>query len=119
MTTSYFPLLLALGVGLFVAFAVWALGHFTGPKNWTREKMIPYESGSETTGAQGVRVSAKFFITAILLVVFDVEVAFLYPWAVEFCELGTRGLVAMFAFLGVLGIALLYLVRKGALKWEE
>ncbi|MBI4917484.1 MAG: NADH-quinone oxidoreductase subunit A [Acidobacteria bacterium] len=119
MTTAYFPLLLALGVGAFVAFALWALGHFTGPKNWTREKMIPYESGSETTGAQGVRISAKFFITAILLVVFDVEVAFLYPWAVQFHELGTRGLVAMFAFLGVLGIALLYLVRKGALKWEE
>ena len=119
MTTTYFPILLAIGVGLFVACAVWALGHFTGPKNWTREKMIPYECGSETTGTGGIRLSAKFFITAILLVVFDVEVAFLYPWAVEFRALGTRGLVAMFAFLGVLGIALLYLVRKGALRWEE
>jgi NADH-quinone oxidoreductase subunit A len=94
-------------------------GHFTGPKNWTREKLKPYECGSESTGTAGVQLSAKFFITAILLVVFDVEVAFLYPWAALFRELGMRGLVAMFAFLGVLGIALLYLVRKGALRWEE
>jgi NADH-quinone oxidoreductase subunit A len=119
MTTAYFPILLAIGVGLVVALAVWALGHFTGPKNWTREKLKPYECGSESTGTAGVQLSAKFFITAILLVVFDVEVAFLYPWAALFRELGMRGLVAMFAFLGVLGIALLYLVRKGALRWEE
>lgn len=119
MTTTYFPILLAFGVGLIVALAFWMLGHFTGPQNWTRDKMMPYECGSETTGTAGVRLSAKFFVTAILLVVFDIEIAFLYPWAALFRELGARGFVAMLAFLAVLGLALLYLVRKGALRWEE
>jgi len=119
MSLSYFPILLAIGVGLITALAVWMLGHFTGPKNWTREKMMPYECGSEATGTSGVRLSAKFFVTAILLVVFDIELAFLYPWAVLFRELGTRGFVAMLAFLAVLGLALFYLIRKGALRWED
>jgi NADH-quinone oxidoreductase subunit A len=118
VVAAYFPLLLAIGVGAATALVVWMLGHFTGPKNWTREKMIPYECGSETTGTAGVRLSAKFFVTAILLVVFDVEIAFLYPWAVLFRELGATGLAAMLAFLGVLGLALFYLIRKGALRWE-
>jgi len=119
MTTAYFPILLALAFGAFLSVAVWMLGHFTGPKNPTREKLMPYECGSETTGTGGIRLSAKFFVTAILLVVFDVELAFLYPWAAAFGDLGTRGLVAMLAFLAVLGVALLYVVRKGALRWEE
>jgi len=119
MAAAYFPILLAIAFGLVLAGAFWALGHFTGPKNPTREKLIPYECGSETTGTSGIRLSAKFFVTAILLVVFDVELAFLYPWAAAFGELGQRALWAMLLFLAVLGVALLYLVRKGALRWEE
>jgi|DewCreStandDraft_4_1066084.scaffolds.fasta_scaffold02154_8 NADH-quinone oxidoreductase subunit A len=119
MATVYFPILLAVVFGLFLAGALWMLGHFTGPKNPTREKLIPYECGSETTGTGGIRLSAKFFVTAILLVVFDVELAFLYPWAAAFGDLGRRGVLAMLLFLAVLGVALLYLVRKGALRWEE
>jgi NADH-quinone oxidoreductase subunit A len=118
MATEYFPLLLAVGVGLLVCLVMWGLGHFTGPRNWTREKMIPYECGSETTGTAGLRLSAKFFPTAILMVVFDIEVVFLYPWAVQFRELGVKGFAGMVVFLGVLGLALFYLIRKGALRWE-
>jgi len=119
MATVYLPILLALAFGVFLAVVVWMLGHFTGPKNPTREKMVPYECGSETTGTAGIRLSAKFFVTAILLVVFDVELAFLYPWAAAFGDLGFKGLLAMLVFLAVLGVALLYVVRKGALRWEE
>ncbi|MDI7269753.1 MAG: NADH-quinone oxidoreductase subunit A [Myxococcota bacterium] len=119
MAAAYFPILLAILVGLGLAAVLFALGHFTGPKNWTREKMIPYECGSETTGTAGVRLSAKFFVTAILFVVFDIEIVFLYPWAARFGALGTQGLVAMLGFLTVLAVALAYVLRKGALRWEE
>lgn len=119
MTAAYFPIILALGVGLLVAVALWVLGHVTGPRRPTREKMLPFECGSESTGVAGVRLSAKFFVPAILLVVFDIEIAFLYPWAARFGALGGRGLVAMLAFVTVLGLALFYLIRKGALRWEE
>jgi NADH-quinone oxidoreductase subunit A len=119
MTDAYFPILLAVGLGIVASVALWMLGHFTGPKKPTREKQTPYECGSETTGTGGVRLSAKFFITAILLVVFDIEIAFLFPWAARFSALGLRGLVAMLVFLAVLGAALLYVIRKGALRWED
>ena len=119
MQGAYFPVLLTILIGLFVSFAVWALGHFTGPKKPSREKSIPYECGSETEGTRGVRLSMKFFLTAILFVVFDVEVIFLYPWAANFGHLGGTGLVAMLGFIAVLAVALFYVIRKGALRWEE
>jgi len=119
MDVAYLPILLAILVGLFVSVVMWALGHFTGPKNPTREKMIPYECGSETEGTRGVKLSMKFFVTAILFVVFDIEIVFLYPWAARFGHLGARGFVAMIGFIAVLAVALGYVIRKGALRWEE
>lgn len=119
MEVAYSPIVLAILVGLLVTLAFFALGHFTGPKNRTREKMIPYECGSETQGTAGVRLSVKYFVTAILFVVFDIEIVFLYPWAARFDSVGRAGLFAMLSFLGVLGVALAYVIRKGALRWEE
>jgi NADH-quinone oxidoreductase subunit A len=85
----------------------------------TTEKMLPYESGSASTGAQHLRLSVKFYLTAILFVVFDIEAVFLYPWAARFRELGWTGLVEMVLFLVVLGVTLAYAWRKGALEWER
>ena len=85
----------------------------------TKAKAIPYESGSYTQGAQHVRLSVKFYLTAILFVVFDIEAVFLYPWGVMFRELGWFGLWEMLMFLGILGITLVYAWRKGALEWED
>jgi len=90
-----------------------------GPKNMTPEKAMPYESGSATTGANHLKLSIKFYLTAILFVVFDIEAVFLYPWSAMFRELGWFGFVEMLSFLVVLTLTLVYAWRKGALEWEK
>jgi NADH-quinone oxidoreductase subunit A len=119
MFSAYLPVFLMLGIAGLVAFAVFGLTTVLGPKNMTAEKAIPYESGSETTGARHIRLSIKFYLTAILFVVFDIEVVFLYPWAGLFQELGWSGFIEMMLFLVVLGVTLAYAWRKGALEWES
>ncbi len=118
MFSAYFPVFLMLGVALLVALSVFGLTTVLGPKNMTAEKAIPYESGSETTGASHIRLSVKFYLTAILFVVFDIEAVFLYPWASLFIKLGWFGFVEMLLFLVVLSVTLVYVWRKGALEWE-
>ncbi len=119
MVSLYLPafllILVALGLALFIFTATSA----AGPRNMTAEKALPYESGSESTGANHIKLSIKFYLTAILFVVFDVEAVFLYPWASMFRELGWFGFVVMFNFLVVLTITLVYAWRKGALEWEK
>jgi NADH-quinone oxidoreductase subunit A len=119
MMTTYAPLLVMFLVATVVALGFVASSALLGKKRLTREKVIPYECGSETTGARGVKVSAKFNLTAILFVIFDVEVVFIYPWAVQFRSLGWVGLAAMVGFLAALAIALAYVWKKGALEWEK
>lgn len=117
--TSYVPLLLLFLVGAVITGAVWVLSTYIGPKNETPEKMIPYESGSESTGARFVKPSVKFYLTAILFTVFDIEAVLIYPWAVQFRSLGWTGLVTMTSFLVLIVVALLYVWKKGALEWEK
>jgi NADH-quinone oxidoreductase subunit A len=81
--------------------------------------MIPYECGSETTGGRHVKLSVKFYLTAILFVIFDVEAVFIYPWAIQFRSLGAAGLLTMFGFIATLALALVYCWKKGALEWEK
>lgn len=119
MFSVYLPMFLMLGVAAIVAFSVYGLTSALGPQNMTPEKAIPYEAGSETTGARHIRLSIKFYLTAILFVVFDIEAVFLYPWASLFDELGWFGFVEMVLFLVVLGVTLAYAWRKGALEWES
>jgi NADH-quinone oxidoreductase subunit A len=118
MFSVYLPMFLMLGTAAMVAVSVFSLTTVLGPKNMTAEKAIPYESGSETTGARHLRLSIKFYLTAILFVVFDIEAVFLYPWASLFEELGWFGFVEMTLFLIVLGVTLVYAWKKGALEWE-
>lgn len=119
MFSAYLPVFVMLGIAAVVAVAVFILSSVLGPKNMTPEKAIPYESGSETTGARHIRLSIKFYLTAILFVVFDIEAVFLYPWAGLFRELGWFGFFEMMTFLVVLGVTLAYAWRKGALEWES
>lgn len=116
---SYVPLLLLFVVGAVVTLAVWALSTYIGPNNPTPEKMIPYESGSESTGARFVKPSVKFYLTAILFTVFDIEAVLIYPWTVQFKSLGWTGLWTMGSFLVLIVVALLYVWKKGALEWEK
>ena len=102
-----------------MALVLFSLTSILGPKNPTPEKMIPYESGSETTGANHIRLSVKFYLTAILFVVFDIEAVFLFPWAAMFRQLGWFGFFEMLAFLVILGVTLVYAWKKGALEWQK
>lgn len=119
MFSVYLPLFIMLGLATLVSLGLFALTSLTGPKNPTPEKAIPYESGSESTGASDVRQSVKFYLTAILFVVFDIEAVFLYPWASLFRDLGWQGFAEMLTFLLVLAVTLAYAWKKGALEWEK
>lgn len=119
MFSTYLPVFLLMLVAIAVALGVFTATSFAGRKNLTPEKAIPYEAGSNTTGAGHLRLSVKFYLTAILFVVFDIEAVFLYPWASLFRELGFFGFWEMLLFIIVLGVTLVYAWRKGALEWEN
>jgi len=116
---TYVPLLLLFFIAAALAGAMFALSHFIGPKNPTAEKMIPFECGSESTGARHVKLSVKFYMTAILFVVLDVEVVLLYPWVVTMREGGWTSLLIMAPFMMLLVVALVYEWRKGAMEWDR
>ena len=116
---TYVPLFLLFLLAGVITVGMFALTSLLGPKNPTDEKMIPYECGSESTGGRFVKPSVKFYLTAILFVVFDIEAVLIYPWAVEFRTLGWTGLATMASFVAPLAVALVYVWRKGALEWES
>ncbi|HSQ67938.1 MAG TPA: NADH-quinone oxidoreductase subunit A [Polyangiaceae bacterium] len=120
LVSTYAPVFMVIGAAILLA-SVFFLGHtFLGKKaKFSEERMQPYESGSPSDGARHVKLSVKFYLTAILFVVFDIEVVFVYPWAIHFKELGWTGLASMFGFLSVVIVALVYVWRKGALEWEH
>ncbi len=92
--------------------------HLLGPRRNTKAKLEPFESGIESVGNARIPFSIKYFLVAILFVMFDVEVIFMYPWAVNFKALGQIGFIEMFLFIGTLLIGFVYIIKKGALKWE-
>ncbi len=92
--------------------------HKIGPKRETKDKLTPFESGIEVIGNARTPISIKYFLVAILFVLFDVEVIFMYPWAVNFKALGTSGLVDMFIFMATLLLGFIYVIKKGALDWD-
>jgi NADH-quinone oxidoreductase subunit A len=119
MLQAYLPVLLMLAVSAIFATLIFTLTSTLGTKKMTPEKAIPYEAGSDSVGANEVRLSVKFYLTAILFVVFDIEAVFLFPWASIFRSLGWFGLVEMTAFILILAVTLVYAWRKGALEWER
>jgi NADH-quinone oxidoreductase subunit A len=116
---TYVPLFILFGIAAVIALGIFAATSYIGPKNPTPEKMIPYECGSESTGGRHVKPSVKFYLTAILFVVFDIEAVLIYPWAVQFQWLGWAGFATMLSFIAVLVVALVYVWKKGALEWEK
>jgi NADH-quinone oxidoreductase subunit A len=119
MVSLYLPVFLLIFVASVLALVIFVATSAAGPRNMTAEKAIPYESGSESTGANHIKLSIKFYLTAILFVAFDIEAIFLYPWASTFRELGWVGFGEMVSFVAVLTITLVYAWRKGALEWEK
>jgi NADH-quinone oxidoreductase subunit A len=120
MIDTYLPMFITFGIALGLGLAMFSLGHFLGKKNPTPEKMMPFECGNDSIGLRDVKsMSVKFYLTAILFVVFDIEVVFIYPWAPLFKGLGWVGFATMTTFVGALLIALVYCWKKGALEWES
>ena len=95
--------------------AAWLLSH---RNRGDVHKGMPYESGIVPTGDARQRFSVKFYLVAMLFIVFDIEIAFMYPWAVRFRELGAGGFLEMLVFIAVLLVGYVYILRKGALEWR-
>lgn len=93
--------------------------HVLGPKRNTQTKLDTFECGIEAKGNARVPFNIKYFLVAILFVLFDVEVIFMYPWAVNFRALGVMGFIEMVTFIALLLVGFFYLLKKGALKWED
>jgi NADH-quinone oxidoreductase subunit A len=116
---SYLPVAIQVifAVGLIVFLVI--LTHLLGPKRKTTDKLQTFASGIETHGDARQPMAIKYFLTAILFVLFDVEVIFFYPYAVNFKGLGWSGFWAVLMFVGFFLSGFIYIIKKGALKWED
>ncbi len=118
LANQYLPVLIMfLVAGAVVALMVNA-GRIFGPRNPTEAKLAAFECGNESSGSAWGRFSVRFYLTAILFIIFDVEVVFMYPWALVFRDLGWFGISTMGIFISILALGLVYEWRKGALEWE-
>jgi NADH-quinone oxidoreductase subunit A len=109
-------LLLIIAVGMAVMFVF--MSQVLGPKKYEQVKYSVYECGVDPFTTAAVRVSVKFYLVALLFILFDLETAFLYPWAVIFRDLGLFGFIEMGIFVGILLVGLVYAWKKGALEWQ-
>ena len=118
MLESYVPILILLGVSLANAVGMVALSHLVSPYRPTPVKLDPYESGMTPLGDTRERFSVKFYMVAILFIVFDLETIFLLSWGVVMRSLGWEGFIAALIFIVVLTVGMIYEWKKGALEWE-
>lgn len=117
---SYVPILAMVALATLFALIAIPLSVFVGPRRFNRTKHDSYECGIQPTPQPvgGGRFNVKYYITAMLFIVFDIEIVFLYPWAVGFNRMATFGILAMLLFVAVLFVAYLYVLRRGGLEWE-
>ncbi len=118
LPVNYLPIIFQMLVAFGFVVVVMLITHKIGPARKTKDKLTPFESGIEVVGNARTPISIKYFLVAILFVLFDVEVIFMYPWAVNFRELGKDGLLEMFIFMGTLLLGFIYVIKKGALNWD-
>lgn len=116
---DYVPILIQLAVAAGFGVVTIIATHLLGPKVRTENKLSSFESGVEVIGNARQPFSVKYFLVAILFVIFDIEVIFMYPWAVNFREFGVQGLIEMFIFMGLLLLGFFYVIKKKALDWDE
>ena len=115
---NYFPVLLFIVIGTVVGVASQVLGRVVGPHRPDPAKLSPYECGFEAFEDARMKFDVRYYLVAILFIVFDLEIAFLFPWAVALKSIGLFGLVAMGIFLGILIVGFIYEWKKGALEWD-
>jgi NADH-quinone oxidoreductase subunit A len=122
LLANYFPVLLFLAIGTAVGVGAivtsGALARLSGVQNPDSEKLSPYECGFEAFEDARMKFDVRYYLVAILFIHIDLEIAFLFPWAVVLRELGWFGLIAMIVFLGILVVGFIYEWKKGALEWE-
>jgi NADH-quinone oxidoreductase subunit A len=116
---NYFPVALQLVIAVGFIVVMMAVSHLLGPKRKTSDKLINFESGIPSVGNARQPMAIKYFLVAILFVLFDVEVIFFYPYAVNFRELGLDGFFAVIMFVAFFLCGFIYIVKKGAIEWEE
>jgi NADH-quinone oxidoreductase subunit A len=118
MLAEYFPILLFILVGLAVGVAPLVLGKLLAPSRPDPEKLSPYECGFEAFEDARMKFDVRYYLVAILFILFDLEIAFLFPWAAVINEIGLPGFLAMMVFLAILTVGFIYEWMKGALEWE-
>ncbi len=118
MLYNYIPVLIFIVIGLGLGAVMIMLGAMLGPHRPDSEKQSPYECGFEAFEDSRMKFDVRYYLVAILFIIFDLEIAFLFPWAVVLDEIGMFGFLAMMVFLGVLVVGFIYEWRKGALEWE-
>ena len=122
MLANYFPVLLFLAIGIAVGvgsvIASGVLARLTGSQNPDSEKLSPYECGFEAFEDARMKFDVRYYLVAILFILFDLEIAFLFPWAIVLQDIGWFGYSAMMVFLGILVVGFIYEWKKGALEWE-
>ncbi len=118
-SSNYFPIAIQLIFAIAFVAVMMAVTHWLGPKRATDEKLENFESGIEIRGNARQPMAVKYFLVAILFVLFDVEVIFFYPYAVNFRELGWEGFMAVLMFVGFFLAGFYYIFKKGALNWED
>jgi NADH-quinone oxidoreductase subunit A len=118
LPVNYLPIIFQMLVAVGFVVTTMFVTHKIGPKRVTSDKLTPFESGIEVIGNARTPMSIKYFLVAILFVLFDVEVIFMYPWAINFRELGKEGMIEMFIFMATLLLGFVYVIKKGALDWD-
>jgi len=118
MLAEYFPILLFILVGLAVGAAPMVLGWLLAPHRPDPEKLSPYECGFEAFEDARMKFDVRYYLVAILFILFDLEIAFLFPWATVINDIGMPGFLAMMLFLAILVVGFVYEWMKGALEWE-
>jgi len=118
MLAEYFPILVFIGIGGFIALAMVGGSLLAARQNPYTEKLSSYECGFEPFDDARRKFDVRFYLVAILFIIFDLEVAFLFPWAITLGDTGVFGFLSMVGFLAVLTVGFIYEWRKGALEWE-
>jgi len=118
MLEQYLPILIFITVGVIAGVVLLSLGMIIGPHKPDAAKNSPYECGFEAFEDSRMKFDVRYYLVAILFIIFDLEIAFLFPWAIVLDKIGLFGLIAMGVFLGILVIGFIYEWNKGALEWE-
>jgi len=118
MLENYLPIMIFIAIGVAIGVLPILAGFILAPSKPDSEKLSPYECGFEAFEDTRMRFDVRYYLVAILFIIFDLEIAFLFPWAVVLDSIGMFGYVAMMVFLGILVVGFIYEWKKGALEWE-